>query len=120
MAEFSQKSLARLGTCHGDLQRLFMEVVKTHDCSVLCGHRGKDEQDEAYALGHSKAQWPDSKHNSLPSHAVDVAPWPVDWFAEARWREFAEHVKATAEKLARSWSFCVGCQVAAALGNRLV
>ena len=23
--------------------------------------------------------WPNSKHNSLPSVAVDIAPYPIDW-----------------------------------------
>ena len=31
-----------------------------------------------------KAEWPYSKHNRLPSHAVDIAPWPIpdNWGAD--------------------------------------
>ena len=47
MPSFSQRSLDRLATCHPDLNRLFTEVVKHFDCTVLCGHRGQEEQDKA-------------------------------------------------------------------------
>ena len=49
------------------------------DFSVLCGHRNEEDQNAAYRSGVSKARWGESEHNSLPSKAVDICPWPVDW-----------------------------------------
>src|SRR5690606_37097917 len=54
-------------------------VIKHRDCTILCGHRGEAEQNQAYADGKSKAQWPQSKHNATPSLAVDAAPLPLVW-----------------------------------------
>ena len=99
MPSFSTKSEAKLLTCDHRLQRLFREVVKSVDCTILCGHRGKEEQDEAYALGNSTLQWPHSNHNVTPSRAVDVAPYPVDWNDLSRFREFAVIVKEVAARM---------------------
>lgn len=77
MAKFGKTSLERLSTCHPELQLLFKVVVQICDCTVVCGHRGKQEQDSYYNAvpRRSRVQWPNSKHNKLPSLAVDVAPW---------------------------------------------
>lgn len=79
MAKFGKASLEKLATCHPDLQRLFSEVIKHVDCTIICGHRGQKEQDAAFAAGNSKKKWPNGEHNKLPSRAVDVMPYPVDW-----------------------------------------
>lgn len=79
MPTFSRTSADRLATAHPELQRLFNEVIKHVDCAILCGHRGELEQTEAYMNGASTKLWPYSKHNRVPSWAVDVAPYPVDW-----------------------------------------
>lgn len=99
MPNFSKKSLARLNSAHPDLQRLFNEVIKHIDCTILCGHRGKEEQNEAFRTGKSKAKWPESKHNTVPSLAVDVVPWPLDWSDTVRFKSLAAFVLATAEKM---------------------
>lgn len=99
MPTFSQRSITRLCTCHPDLQRLFQEVVKHVDCSVLQGHRGEDEQNEAFARGASKLKFPDSRHNASPSLAVDVAFYPIQWNNWKRWYMFGGYVKATADRL---------------------
>jgi len=96
---FSGKSQERLSTCHPDLQKLFNEVIKHYDCTVVCGHRGKDKQDEAVRTGQSKLAWPHSKHNSLPSKAVDVVPFPVDWSDMSRFYHFGGFVLAVAKHL---------------------
>ena len=75
MPRFSRKSNIKLGTCHPQLQRLFREVIKEYDCTVVWGYRGKEDQNEAYDTGHSQKRWPNSKHNSVPSPAIDVAPY---------------------------------------------
>lgn len=79
MPEFGKNSKSRLATCHPDLQRLFNEVIKQVDCTIICGHRNREDQDEAYRTGKSKVQWPDGKHNKNPSEAVDAVPYPIDW-----------------------------------------
>lgn len=64
---------------------LFLQVLESAielsplDFGIICGHRNKTAQDKAYAAGLSKLQWPHSKHNKLPSLAVDFIPWPCDW-----------------------------------------
>lgn len=79
MPTFSGRSLARLKTCHSDLQRLFLAVVREEDCTIICGHREEAEQERAYREKKSKLRFPQSKHNVFPSRAVDVAFWPLDW-----------------------------------------
>jgi peptidoglycan L-alanyl-D-glutamate endopeptidase CwlK len=93
---FSKRSLEKLDACHPDLQRLFKEVVKHFDCTILCGHRGEGEQNEAYHSGRSKLKFPESKHNGMPSDAVDVAPYPIDWNDKERFYYFAGVAKGIA------------------------
>jgi len=99
MPEFSPLSKRRLAECHPDLQKLMNEVIKHYDIVVLCGFRGKDEQDKAFREGKSKLAFPKSKHNVTPSLAVDIAPYPVDWNDIKRFWHLAGYVKATAERL---------------------
>ena len=99
MPSFSKSSLAKLETCHSDLQKLFKEVIKHYDCTVVCGHRGKEEQDEAVRSGHSKLNWPNSKHNQLLSLAADVVPYPVDWNDTKRFMHFAGFVMGIASQM---------------------
>lgn len=75
MPSFSSSSRARLDTCDARIQRLFNAVIIGYDCTVIEGHRPKHKQDQYYADGKSKLEWPNSKHNSSPSKAVDVAPY---------------------------------------------
>lgn len=99
MYSFGKTSLSRLSTCRLDLQRLFKVVVKKYDCTVVCGHRGKKDQNKLYPE-FSKVMWPNSKHNSLPSKGVDVAPWNdgIIW-DERQCYHFAGYVKRVAEEL---------------------
>lgn len=99
MPKFSKTSQDRLDTCHEDLQRLFERVVEEYDCSILCGHRGQEEQNRAFEKGLSKLEFPKSKHNRTPSLAVDVAPYPVDWKNWPEWYHFAGYVKAIARDM---------------------
>lgn len=85
MPQFSQKSIDILNTCDPNLVKLFTEVVKIVDCTVICGHRGQKDQDQAFAEGRSKLKWPNGQHNKLPSRAVDVAPYYPD--TKIRWND---------------------------------
>ena len=55
------------------------ETIKIMDFSVTCGHRDEVEQQRLFREGKSKLQYPKSKHNRMPSMAVDIAPYPIDW-----------------------------------------
>ena len=66
MPAFSEKSIVKLSTCHPLLQRVFHEVVREFDCTILEGHRDKDRQNQMVAEGKSQVQWPDGKHNTVP------------------------------------------------------
>lgn len=79
MPKFSLRSKERLATCHADIRKVCNELIKYINFSVICGYRRKDDQDKAYAEGKSKLKWPKSAHNSLPSKAVDIVPYPLDW-----------------------------------------
>lgn len=101
MPQFGKSSAERLATCHPDLQRLFNEVVKNYDCSILQGTRSKEEQDEFFfgTPQRSKVQYPNSKHNSNPSRAADVSPWPIDWKNTNRFYHFAGYVIGVADSM---------------------
>ena len=90
MPAFSRRSRARLATCHPDLRRVLEAAILDTDFAVLCGHRTQEEQESAYAAGHSRARWGQSKHNSQPSRAVDIAPYPIAWDDPGRFRSLAE------------------------------
>jgi hypothetical protein len=92
MPKYSKQSAGRLSTCDPRLQDVFNEVIKHFDCSVLQGHRGQIEQNECVRRGTSKTPWPKSKHNSIPSKAADVAPYPIDWSDRERFAHFAGFV----------------------------
>jgi len=79
MATFSAASEKQLATLHPDLQRVLRLAIRHFDFVVVEGHRGKEAQNAAYAKGFSKVRWPHGNHNTLPSKAVDLAPYPIDW-----------------------------------------
>jgi len=98
MPTFSAVSAQRLATCDGKLQILLNEAIKSVDFTVLCGHRNKDDQEQAFREGASTKHWPDSKHNTLPSLAVDIAPYPVDWEDPARFARLFGYIERIAEE----------------------
>ncbi len=79
MPHFSSRSRDNLRTCDYRLVELFNEVIRSFDCTIICGYRGQQAQDEAFFTGFSTKRWPESKHNTNPSLAIDVVPYPVDW-----------------------------------------
>ncbi len=92
MPTFGKASRNRLDTCHPDLVRLCERAIQDWDFSVLCGHRGREEQERAYREGKSKARWGESPHNSYPSRAVDLWPYPIRWVDTDRARVFAGYL----------------------------
>jgi len=79
MPKFSEASQSKLATCDRRIHHILYAAIGFTDFSVLCGHRGKESQNKAYANNKSRRQWPDSLHNVQPSLAVDIAPYPIDW-----------------------------------------
>lgn len=81
MPFFSQPSREKLVTCDSRLIRLCTKVVQVFDVTVLCGRRDEQEQNRHFNSGNSKVRYPNSKHNSIPSMAIDLAPYPIplDW-----------------------------------------
>jgi len=103
MFNYSKISRHRLASCHIDLQNLFFEVLEHYDHSILCGHRGREEQEALFNVKpqRTKLQYPHSKHNKLPAMAVDVAPYPIKWDNEHsnRFYCFAGFVLGVASQL---------------------
>jgi len=101
MFKYSKRSQLKLSTCDERLQQLFNEVIKHRDCTVIWGHRGEEDQNRAFENGYSKAKWPDSEHNDLPSNATDVMPYHPDephirWDDTQGLIEFANFVEGIA------------------------
>lgn len=101
MPQLGTVSKQRLATCAQDLQTLVNEIVKYYDVTVVCGERGEADQNKAYAEGKSTVKYPNSKHNTSPSLAVDIASWEVDhidWtLRQALY--LAGYIRATADRL---------------------
>lgn len=99
----SAKSLERLSTCDQRLQELFKRVGESYPCLVTEGHRDMQRQNEAFEKGFSQVKWPDGKHNSFPSLAVDVVPLQsdgsIDWNDRIKFYHFIGYVLGMAEVL---------------------
>ena len=99
MPHFGRKSKERLNTSDSNLQKVFNEVIKHVDCSVLEGHREKDRQNKLYEEGKTKVKYPNGRHNRQPSSAVDVTPYPIDWKDRERQTLFAGFVIGVASQM---------------------
>ena len=99
MPYFGNKSKRNLKTCDRRLKKIFNEVIKHVDCSVLEGFRSQERQDKLYDEGKTKVKFPKGRHNKFPSLAVDVTPWPVDWDDRERQPLFAGFVIGIARSM---------------------
>ena len=100
MYKYSTTSKKNLNTCDNRLVFLFMAVIEDIDCSIICGYRGRKEQEEAFNDGTSLIKFPYSKHNKNPSKAVDVIPYPFKgWDDLEQFEKLAKVVKQKAEGL---------------------
>ena len=102
MYTFSKRSREQLNTCHPKLVQVLEAAIKKIDFSVIEGHRGEAEQNRAFAEGKSRLRWPDSKHNKMPSEAVDIWPYPFKpeyWNQIEVWENLAKVVLECAEEL---------------------
>ena len=99
MPRYSTRSKSRLATCDQRLQDVFNEVIKHVDCSILEGHRSKERQNKLYDQKRTKVKYPNGRHNSNPSKAVDFTPYPVDWNDRERQTLFAGFVLGIARSM---------------------
>lgn len=106
MYKFSDRSLRALQDCHPDLKTIANEVIKHIDIIVLEGHRGEEMQNKMKAEGKSQLRFPQSKHNKMPSLAMDIAPYPVDWNNRERFFYMAGIVKGIAVTLKQKGLIC--------------
>lgn len=95
MPKFGEESLKQLETCDARLIHLFLRVVETADCKVLEGHRDPQRQIELYNKKLSRVMV--GKHNTVPSLAVDVTPYPINWKSINRFYYFGGYVLGIAE-----------------------
>lgn len=106
MFPLSEVEKQRVETCLPDIQLVVNKIIEKWNVAVMFGHRGKEDQDKAFAAGNTKLKWPNSPHNTNPSKAIDMCPVEVvnkreviDWKDTARMHLFAGYVLATAESL---------------------
>ena len=99
MYKYSESSAKKLRSCHPDLQAVFEKVINHIDCTIIEGHREKYRQNHLFATKFSKVKWPDGKHNTKPSNALDSAPCPIRWSDRERFFFFAGLVKGIAASM---------------------
>lgn len=120
MPSFGKRSLNNLEKVHPKLKAIMLAAIERFDFMVISGHRTKEEQMELYKVGRIKdnGKWKIigktvtkldglsklSKHNYLPSLAVDIVPYPgkgknIDWGNISAFKQMAEVVKEEAAKL---------------------
>lgn len=102
MYKWGKTSKNKLATCDKRLQDLanMMLSRSEFDLTITCGYRGEQEQNEAFEKGKSRARFGQSKHNTFPSKAIDICPYPIDWNdKDRRWQEMALNAMWCAGKL---------------------
>ena len=118
MYSFSKRSLDKLAECENDLQVLMKEAIKNspYDFGITWGHRSPVKQNELFQKGRDSngniiskkdvVTYVDgyekkSKHNYLPSLAVDIAVYikgKLTW-EPAVYLEVGVHIMDVAEEL---------------------
>lgn len=110
MPVFSEESKSKLKNANSDLQLLFNEVIKYWDCKILETYRSPEEQfilfkqgrilrdkewvivDKRHVVTNCDGFIKISNHNVLPSNAIDVMPYPIDWSDDYSFAYFAGKV----------------------------
>lgn len=91
------RSRQGLSGVHPDLVAVVERAIEITevDFTVLEGLRSRDRQKQLVAKGASKTM--NSRH--LTGHAVDLAPWPIDWDDLSRFKLVADAMKQASEEL---------------------
>ena len=96
---WSARSKTAYDTLDPRLQKICDGVLVQMDVTILEGHRDQAAQEAAFAAGNTKLHWPHGNHNALPSKAVDLSPYPVDWADKTRFAYMAGIAKGLAAGL---------------------
>lgn len=106
----SARSLKRLDGVHPDLRRVIQRAIlkSDQDFTVLEGVRTPERQQQLYAQGRTrpgpKVTWTlNSRHfinrDTGFGHAVDLAPFPIDWSDLKKFDAIAAAMFAAADEL---------------------
>jgi len=98
MAKFGKQSLKNLIGVHPLLIDVLTDAIQHVDFTVLEGVRALNRQKTLYESGASSTM--DSMHLKQPdgfAHAVDVAPYPIDWSDKRRFAYLAGLIMGVAE-----------------------
>lgn len=106
----SARSQTRLDGVHPDLKRVVRRAIlkSDQDFSVLEGVRTPQRQQQLYAQGRTKpgpkVTWTlNSRHFINPTtgcgHAVDLAPFPIDWTDPRKFDAISQAMFAAADEL---------------------
>ena len=85
MPSFGARSIENLENVDPRLVAIAHEVIEFYDFAVTTGWRGEEAQNRAFAERKSKKRWPHGRHNAVPSMALDVEPYPIDYDDEKRY-----------------------------------
>ena len=117
MAKFGRKSLSKLKTCHSDLRVIAHEAINDYDFTFIFGYRTPAFQfglfkkgrkkingvwkivDKKKVVTHKDGYVKKSRHNSFPSTAMDLGPWPLDWEDKEEFSFLAGHIMSVANRL---------------------
>lgn len=110
MFTFSERSLNNLKGVHPKLVAVVNRALELSQCdfTVLEGVRSQARQDELWAQGRTKAgqivTWVQSAgthgiHADGYGHAVDLAPYPIDWNDLDRFDQVSKAIFAAAKEL---------------------
>jgi len=125
MPKFATTSMSRLSSCSRDIQTIMLEVVKYRDITIVEGSRTAERQHEHWQKGRklirtsndpkNASSWEiankkkvvtykdgyskKSKHQSYPSVAIDVCPYPEMWSDENALNELRGIIKYVQDRL---------------------
>jgi hypothetical protein len=77
MYEFSERSLRAVLSCDSRLQDVAMFLISQMDVTALEGARSRERQEYLFWIGRSQTM--NSRHLTVPSEALDIAPYPLAW-----------------------------------------
>lgn len=80
---FGSNSIGRLNTCHQDIIAIMNAAICNTpiDFAVIEGHRTQARQAQLFVEEKTTLDGVDdkSRHQSWPSEAIDLAPYPIQW-----------------------------------------